>query len=338
MPADSLRLATFNTELARDGPGLLLRDLVRGKDDDITHVLEAITGAQADILLLLGIDIDYGGATPAMLAKALRDRDLDYPYMIAAPPNTGLRSGLDLNGDGRLHDPQDAQGFGTFPGQGGMMLLSRLPLGQLRDHSAMLWQDMQGHDPPRHPDGSLFPSEQAFAAQRLAAVAHWQVPVLRDGATLLTLTALHAAAPVFDGPEDRNGRRNADELRFALSQLGPGPVALMGTLNLDPFDSDGILPVIRQVLNDPHLQDPVPASAESAARGTRDSGVNLNHTGDPAFDTADWRDARPGQDPGNLRVDYVLPDRRFTVLDAGLIWPETGRRALVWVDLDMAPP
>ena len=31
--AETLRIATFNTDLARDGPGLLLRDILKGADD-----------------------------------------------------------------------------------------------------------------------------------------------------------------------------------------------------------------------------------------------------------------------------------------------------------------
>ncbi len=78
----------------------------------------------------------------------------------------------------------------------------------------------------------------------------------------------------------------------------------------------------------------------SAAQG----GVNATHRGDPALDTADWKD-RPG--PGNLRVDYVLPSVGQTVIDAGVAWlaPEDlaalseqrgGKfswHGLVWVDL-----
>ncbi|MDG1431560.1 MAG: hypothetical protein P8Q23_08320, partial [Paracoccaceae bacterium] len=52
--------------------------------------------------------------------------------------------------------------------------------------------------------------------------------------------------PVFDGPEDRNGRRNADELGFwshyLTGAMGPAPTThyvLVAAANLDPFDGDG---------------------------------------------------------------------------------------------------
>jgi hypothetical protein len=32
----------------------------------------------------------------------------------------------------------------------------------------------------------------------------------------------HSTLPVFDGPEDRNGRRNFDEIRFWADYISPG--------------------------------------------------------------------------------------------------------------------
>ena len=77
---------------------------------------------------------------------------------------------------------------------------------------------------------------------------------------------------------------------------------VLGNLNLDPLDGAGERAAMAALLAHPRLQDPRPASAGgAAAAGT---GVNGGHDGDPALDTADWRD---DDGPGNLRVDYVLP-------------------------------
>ena len=57
-----------------------------------------------------------------------------------------------------------------------MAVLSRLPLGEVRDFSAFLWADLPGAIPPQV-DGQPFPSAEAQAAQRLSSVAHWDVPV-----------------------------------------------------------------------------------------------------------------------------------------------------------------
>ncbi len=63
-------------------------------------------------------------------------------------------------------------------------------------------------------DGKPFPSPQALAVQRLSSVGHWDVPVLLGAGKRLHLLAFAAGPPVFDGPEDRNGKRNHDEVAF----------------------------------------------------------------------------------------------------------------------------
>jgi hypothetical protein len=133
----------------------------------------------------------------------------------------------------------------------------------------------------------------------------------------LTLLAWAATPPVFDGPEDLNGLRNADELalwaRVLDGAFGPVPadVVLLGDANLDPADGEGLRTDMAAVLADPRLQDPRPAS--EGARVAASPG----HAGDPALDTADW--AEDGA--GNLRTHYVLPAATLRVLGAGVVWP-----------------
>src|SRR5690606_11091292 len=106
-------------------------------------------------------------------------------------------------------------------GAGGMAILSRLPIleAEVRDFFDLLWRDLPGADLPRRSDGSPFPSAEAQAVQRLSTTAHWDMPVrLPDGGTL-HLLAWYASPPVFDGPEDRNGKRAAYEARFWLHYL-----------------------------------------------------------------------------------------------------------------------
>ena len=120
---------------------------------------------------------------------------------------------------------------------------------------------------------------------------------------------------------------------------------ILGDANLDPFDGDGQRAAIRALLEHPDIQDPLPKSAGAAEAALAQGGVNAQHRGDPALDTADWRDHNG---PGNLRVDYVLPSSELKILDAGVFWPGSdvpqaailsGRGAqvswhgLVWVDV-----
>ena len=80
---DRLRIATFNTELKRDGPGLLLRDISRGKDAQLAAVVEVITAVSPDILVVQGIDWDYDTRALEAFAKALEAAGAPYPHLFS---------------------------------------------------------------------------------------------------------------------------------------------------------------------------------------------------------------------------------------------------------------
>ena len=302
-------------------------------------VVAVLAATRPDVLLLTDIDWDADGAALGALADRLGGEGLDYPHRLALAPNAGLPSGLDLDGNGRLGEARDAQGYGRFRGQGGMAVLSRWPLGEARDLSGLLWRELPGARLPSM-EGQPFPSEAAQAAQRLSSSGHWVVPVEAPGGPV-TLLAWAATSPVFDGPEDRNGLRNADELavwfRLLDGDLGPMPddPVLIGNANLDPMDGEGRRADMAAVLADPRLRDPRPSS-----EGAR-LAASPGQAGDPALDTSDW----PEDGPGNLRTHYVLPAASLRVLGAGVLWPlpedplaeaveAAGPHRLVWVDLD----
>ncbi|MDF3607980.1 endonuclease/exonuclease/phosphatase family protein [Paracoccus sp. DMF-8] len=328
--AEPLRIASYSPDLSRKGPGLLLRDIETGKDRQIAAVVQVIAAADADVILLTGFDWDYDNRALAGFAGLLADAGAPYPHQFAAQPNSGLATGIDLDGDGRLGTGDDAQGFGMFMGQGGMALLSRHPVELVADHTGFLWRDLPGQIMPPLPD-------EAVAVQRLSSTAHWHLAVTVRGQPL-HLLAYAATPPVFDGPEDRNGRRNHDETMFWLDRLPDAPFVVLGDTNLDPHDSDGRHEAMQALLA--RVQDPEPAS--EGGRLAPQDGANATHRGNPALDTAVW----PAADgPGSLRVDYVLPAPGLTVLDAGVFWPAPGdamadvaaaasRHRLVWVDLD----
>ncbi len=48
---------------------------------------------------------------------------------------------------------------------------------------------------------------------RLSSKSHWDVPV-KVGNKTIHILASHPTPPSFDGAEDRNGKRNHDEIRF----------------------------------------------------------------------------------------------------------------------------
>ena len=150
-----------------------------------------------------------------------------------------------------------------------------------------------------------------------------------------------ATPPVFDGPEDRNGLRNHDELRLWEQILAKGrdaPFILVGNTNLDPYDGEGMSSAMAEFLANPMIIDPKPSSAGGVLN------ADANHRGDPSLDTVDW----PDNEPGNLRVSYVLPSSDLTIAGAGIFWPApgdplfallgsdglaAGAHRLVWVDI-----
>lgn len=325
--------------MERGGPGLVLQALHIGKDPQLEAALRVIAALDADLLLLTAVDYDRGLVLAKVLAGRLAELGLLYPHRFALRPNRGMATGLDLDQDGRLGGAGDAQGWGRFAGQGGMLLLSRQPIidTAVRDFSNLLWRDLPGHlMPPDTPP-------ELRETLRLSSTAHWEVPVqLPDcpgrQSRALRLLAYHATPPVFDGPEDRNGRRNHDETAFWLAllegKLGHPPPAppfvLLGDSNLDPMDGDGRPAAIRAVLHHPSLQDPAPR------RSPRPQ--DPRHMGDPRLDTAIYPQI------GGLRVDLVLPSRDLTVVAAGLLdgdgQPElaadlalASRHLPVWVEL-----
>jgi hypothetical protein len=174
---------------------------------------------------------------------------------------------------------------------------------------------------------------------------------------------------VFDGPEDRNGTRNHDEIRLWADYvngragrylydddgrrggLGRGAkFVVAGDLNADPFDGDSIAGAAQLVVESPKVNtSTTPSSNGGPERGAAQGQQNDDHTGDPAYDTADFGEGAFG--PGNLRVDYVLPSRNLRIASAGIFWPALGEdhfdltgegfpaissdHRLTWVDLDL---
>lgn len=361
----TVRFATFNASLNRAAEGDLRRDLATDTNAQARAVAETIQRARPDVLVLQELDHDPEALRlfeQNYLAQGWNGAEpIRYRYTFTAPVNTGVPTGLDLNGDGTTDGPDDAYGFGAFPGQYGMAVLSRYPLDEsrIRTFQRLLWKDMPGH---RMPVDHYSP--EARDLLRLSSKSHWDVPV-KVGGRPVHLLVSHPTPPVFDGPEDRNGRRNADEIRFWADYVGaPGqarwikddrgrrgglsPAAsfvVAGDLNSDPLDGDSLPGAARQLLDLARVNTSVTPSSEGAVEAARlQGGPNVTHRGDPRFDTADF--AEP---PGNIRADYVLPSRDLRIRDARVFWPTqadplsrlTGTfpfpasdHRLVWVDLD----
>ncbi|MEM9970515.1 MAG: endonuclease/exonuclease/phosphatase family protein [Pseudomonadota bacterium] len=315
---------------------MLLRDILDGKDRQVAAVVSVLRSADADAVVLASIDHDRH----AHALNALADLIGDYPHRFSAPSNRGLAPDIDRDGDGWPGEAEDAQGHAAFRGQGGLAILSRFPIdrGAVEDFSSHLWRSLPEHTAP----------DLAAPDQRLSTTAHWTVPLLLPGGDRLTLATWHATPPVFDGPEDMNGRRNHDEAAFWLHWLdgafgvSPDRFVIAAAANLDVVDGDGRPSALLRLLSHENVTDPEPRSHGGVQAAAAQGGVNDTQNGDPALDTADWSD--DPRRPGNLRVDYVLPSSAFAVTASGVLWPtddtslrrdvlDASRHRLVWVDL-----
>jgi hypothetical protein len=373
--AVDFRVATYNLSLNRASAGELEADLSTPDDQQARTVAEAIQRANPDVVLLNEFDyvpnmraadlfrgnylaVGQGGADP-----------VHYPYAYVAPSNTGIPTGFDLNNDGKVAGGDDAFGFGAFEGQYGMAILSKYPIdtANVRTFQNFLWKDMPGAllpDNPATPEPADWFSPEELEVVRLSSKSHWDVPV-KVGSETVHVLASHPTPPTFDGPEDRNGRRNHDEIRFWADYVTPGksayivddegqkrgllpsePFVIVGDQNADPFDGDSVDAAINQLLDSKRIVDPLPASDGAVEAAALQGGANATHEGDPRYDTADFADTAPG----NLRADYVLPSRGLRIPDSGVFWPTqadplsrltgvypfpSSDHRLVWVDMQV---
>jgi len=388
----AVRIATFNVrELSTDKLDAI-DESGFGVDSQLRAAAEIVRRVRPDILVLQEIDHDLGRPEDLTLngrrfverylkapptergtdGGAEGSAPLDYPYLYAAPSNTGVLTGHDLDNDGQVAGPDevgdprfggDSFGFGLYPGQFATILLSRYPIrgDEARTFQLFRWAALPGNHIPRE-----FYSPEEVEILRLSSKSHWDVP-LEIGAATLHLWISHPTPPVYDGPEDRNGRRNYDEVAFWLAYLddepalvddagraggwareghGNNPFLLVGDLNADPAKGDAFEPngerAIERLLGDPRLHDTAPFlhSTGSLVERARDA-TAPEQAGPP-----DYPERATAVFLGGMRIDYLLPSRDIEVVDGGVFWPspeedpEGARLAdmasdhrLAWLDL-----
>lgn len=361
LAAQSVRIATYNTSMNLCLPGGVgcqaggLVDLLSSTDSaQPRQVAEQLQRVRPEILLLNEFNYDAEGTAAELFQQnflsvpqnisqsAAAAAPIEYPYRYFAPVNTGVASGFDLDNNGSVAATPgtadyagDAFGFGEFEGRYGMLVLSMYPIASesVRTFQDFLWRDM--------PDALLptdWYSEDEQASLRLSSKSHWDVPIDVDGHTI-HLLASHPTPPVFDGVEDRNGRRNHDEIRLWADYITPGSgdylvddnggsgglaenasFVVVGDLNSDPEKGDGIDGSIEQLLENPRVNN---SFVPSTPRGITD--------------TATF----------NLRADYVLPSSNITILDGQIFEPQrpdplarlnrASDHRMVWLDVAIVP-
>ncbi|MDG2124880.1 MAG: endonuclease/exonuclease/phosphatase family protein, partial [Verrucomicrobiales bacterium] len=324
--APMVRVMTFNASMNRDRQGELLSNLQTVSDTHLRRVTEIIQHLDPDILLINEFDLDPDRRCLELFQQNYLSRPqrgesaVTFPYAYAPPSNTGIHSGHDLDGNGIDNSPgdqsygNDAFGFGEFPEKYAFAVYSKHPIDSdaARTFQKFLWQSMPGN---LIPPGHYTPAAQADL--RLSSKTHLDLPIDVDGHRIHILAA-HPTPPTFDGSEDRNGRRNHDEIRLFADYITPRQAAyltddasrvgglpspsrfvIMGDMNADPVDGDSRDSSILQILENPAVNGSfIPMSPSNNA------------------DTAVF---------GNgLRVDYALPSSAGLHVDAGAVFWPTG--------------
>ncbi|MCW8331188.1 endonuclease/exonuclease/phosphatase family protein [Photobacterium sp. SDRW27] len=347
-------------------PGQIFQQTSAPGNERFSRLAAIIQHVRPDVLMLCEFDHPGEGGDDGSVENFCRhylaspqhqQQPISYPYRYCPPTNTGLMSEYDLDGDGELTLPADGLGFGEHHGHFGFVILSRYPVreSQVRSWQQLLWRDFPNHCMPEN-----YYSQQAKQVVRLSSKNHVVVPV-EIGDQLIHLLCCHPTPPVFDGAEKRNARRNHDELRLLTEIIDNashlraddglrGGLALndrfvvMGDLNADMTDGDGMKSAIRNLLLHPKIN-----RSASAGRMTPKSFGGRFHL--------PWQQ-RQGRATewthiSGLRLDYVLPSANLDILQTGVFWPdkkdplrslitdEKGRcrpqagsdHRLVWVDI-----
>ena len=348
--APTVRFATFNVSFYGDNADGLMQRLQAG-DEAARKVAAVIQHLRPDVLLLNEFDyVADGSAADAFQRDFLAvgqhgQPPIEYAHRYFAPVNTGVPSGLDLNGDGKAEGPDDAWGFGRYPGQYGMLVLSRYPIdaANVRTFQHLKWKDLPHAQRPMNPDGTPFRDDATWAQLRLSSKSHWDLPIETPLGTVHFLVS-HPTPPVFDGPENRNGLRNSDEIRLWREYLDAGDAAwlcddagrcgglapdarfvIAGDLNADALDGDGDHDAIKQFLAHPRVDASFVPRAEGGAARAAKHGLPRN--GDTSAHTGDF-----GPKAGTMRLDYVLPSKGLVAKDGGIFWPVSPPEIVPWAD------
>lgn len=372
-----LRVATFNVSMEASNyvkrsknskpkvSGNELTQALQQNSIQIKNIAEIIQRVNPDIILLNEFDrVDNKHKNiltfinDYLAEKQNGQASVHYPYFYQGSVNTGVTINADLNHDGKSNQqPADTHGFGYFEGHFGMVLLSKYPINEekIRTFQHFKWRDMPNALKPIDPSTKRpWYSDKTWQALRLSSKSHWDIPVNVNGKTIHVL-ASHPTPPVFDGPENRNGKRNHDEIRFWVDYINgerahyiyddlgnkgglapQQPFVLLGDQNASVINGNAIAIEgslgIYALLNSDKIQDPMPVSL-----GGKQHDIDNKNA---KYYTAHW----------GMRPDYVLPSALgFTMEASAVFWPQKNdetyrlikdRQAssdhrLVWVDLEL---
>lgn len=365
---EDLRVATLDAGLTARDAETLLADLRDGADAAAETVAATAQIADPDVLVLTGVTLDEEGEIAEVLnsdyiAHGQRgNRGLALEHVFTAETNSGAGSGADLDGDGRIGGAGDRLGWGSHPGQEGMIVLSSVPIDRdaVRTFADFRWVEMPGNSMP-----DIFDSPLQRAVPPVSSTSLWDVP-LEIGEEHLHLVATSSTAPRSDRRVD--AFRAIDERRM-LADYVSGAAGRGWYLTDDDGEAGGLAagssfvvagaPATAETLS--ALGDDAPSAVREAAEHRplldADAVQDLEPrpvTDEPVDERDDEQagdeptDTRALADGEGMRASYVLPDADLSVRDAGIFWPaadeygsglvdpadeEAPQDRLVWTDI-----
>lgn len=339
-----VRVATFNVGLDRFKKATeMATALADGNDKQAKKIAEIIQRANPDILLINEIDGNDDKQTlnifnEKYLKVAQNGAEaVTYDAMYMSDCNTGVPSGKDYNNNDKTTDPDDAYGFGNYAGQYCMAILSKYPIDtdNVRTFQKFKWKDMPNALRPTNEDGSQWYTDEEWSDFRLSSKTHIDLPVTVDGKAIHIL-ASHPTPPVFDGKEDRNGKRNFDEIRLWADYINPETdyiyddngntgvtlatdtrFVILGDENASAVEGDATksngVTAINQLLLSPlvhkHLREDQEIVKIPMSKGGSENDTKGSYG---KYHTASWK----------MRADYVLPSAfGFDITQSGVFWP-----------------
>ncbi|MBY6225698.1 endonuclease/exonuclease/phosphatase family protein [Ferrimonas balearica] len=381
----TLRFATFHVDMAYDDSQgyftLLQQTGATGDQQDprlanLAAILQqTYQERQPDVLLLTGFSTSVGeGGRADDTAAAQFEQNylsqpqasdltgLSYPYRYVASTNSGQFIPYDIDGDGKLSLPEDAQGPGHFHGQNSFVLLSKYALDaeQARTFRQFKWQDVNGVSKPKRDDGTEL-DDDAWAALSVMDTNFVDIAMrLPDGRQISLLLTLLVDQQPAEGAlrsgwaQQRNGaqldfiadyisdRNDGDYLVDDAGRRGGAnlnrPFVLMGNLNNDedPFrltvqtdwaDTYEInSSAIRKVLSDSYLLGSNGRfntdSLTPASFGAEEYKMGV---GSSHIHPRVWTSL------SGMRFSYVLPHKDLHFADSGVFWPAIGESGFQWL-------
>jgi endonuclease/exonuclease/phosphatase family metal-dependent hydrolase len=347
---ETTRFATFNI---RD---LTTEQVQSPGDAQAAAAARVIQGVRPDVLVLNEITNNFQEAsirevpTDRSNARAFAEEylsesqrpdieGLEYDFEFTPTSNTGVFSGFDFDNNGTEDGTpgdrtygNDSFGFGEYPGQYALAILSKKPIDEraVRTFRTFAWADMPDSLIIRDEEAERYLNDAEARAFRLSSKTHADIPIEIGDRTVNALLA-HPTPPVFDGPANFNGRRTHDEIRLLADYVAgeeyvyddsglygglddEASCVLMGDMNAGPGDEESLEAANEFLLdNEDFGGQPLPTSP-----GGTDAGG----------ETATFDDG--------LTIDYVLPSPNLDVEASDVVWPAAATDDELLTDVEAA--